>query len=108
MSRYEVLVTDEALNDMELIYSYIANVLMSPNNALNQYCRIADAILLLDTFPERNRVMESSKENKMSLRMLPVDNYTVFYCVRGNKVFITDVLYGACNFEEKLKGLKKV
>ena len=106
MSRYEVLVTDEALNDMELIYSYIANILMSPNNALNQYDRIANAILLLDTFPERNHIMQSPKENKMGLRMLPVDNYTVFYCVRGNKVFITDVLYGACSFEEKLKGLK--
>ena len=43
----------------------------------------------------------------MGLRMLPVDNYTVFYCVRGHQVFVTDVLYGACDFEEKLKGLKK-
>ena len=42
MNRYEVLVTNEALNDMEMIYSYIS-----------------------------------------------------------------DVLYGACDFEEKLKGLKK-
>lgn len=107
MRKYEVVVTDEALNDMEMIYAYIANILMSPSAASEQYDRIADAILLLDTFPKRNRIMESPKENKMGLRMLPIDNYTVFYCVRGHQVFVTDVLYGACDFEEKLKGLKK-
>lgn len=106
MSRYEVVITDSALNDMETIYSYIAEVLLSPDNAANQYDRIADAILLLDTFPERNRVMDSPREHKMGLRMLPIDNYTVFYCIKGDRVFVTDVLYGRCNYEEKLKGLE--
>lgn len=106
MSRYEVVITDSALNDMETIYSYIAEVLLSPDNAANQYDRIADAILLLDTFPERNRVMDSPREHKMGLRMLPIDNYTVFYCIKGDCVFVTDVLCGRCNYEEKLKGLE--
>jgi plasmid stabilization system protein ParE len=106
MSRYEVVITDSALNDMETIYSYIAEVLLSPDNAANQYDRIADAILLLDTFPERNRVMDSPREHKMGLRMLPIDNYTVFYCIKGDRVFVTDVLCGRCNYEEKLKGLE--
>ena len=107
MSSYEVMVTDEALNDMEMIYAYIANVLMSPSAASEQYDHIADAILLLDTFPERNHIMESPREKEMGLRMLPVDNYTVFYCVRGNQVFVTDVLYGACDIENKLTGFQE-
>lgn len=106
MSRYEVVITDSALHDMEKIYSYIAEVLLSPDNAANQYDRIADAILLLDTFPERNRIMDSAREHKMGLRMLPVDNYTVFCCVEGDCVFVTDVLYGRCDYEERLKGLE--
>ena len=105
MNQYKVVITASALDDMEKIYSYIADILMSPDNAANQYDRIADAILLLDTFPERNRVMDSPREHKIGLRMLPVDNYTVFYCIKGNYVFVTDVLYGACDYEGKLKGL---
>jgi len=49
--------------------------------------------------------MDSPREHKIGLRMLPVDNYTVFYCIKGNYVFVTDVLYGACDYEGKLKGL---
>lgn len=105
MSQYKVVITDSALDDMNKIYSYIADTLLSPDNAASQCDRIADAILLLDTFPERNRIMDSSREHKMGLRMLPVDNYMVFYCIKGSCVFVTDVLYGACDYEEKLKGL---
>ncbi|MBR5969061.1 MAG: type II toxin-antitoxin system RelE/ParE family toxin [Lachnospiraceae bacterium] len=105
MTKYEVLVTNEALADMDRIFDYIAEKLLSPENAAGQYDRIADAILTLDTFPERHRVMESSNEKANGLRMMPVDNYCVFYCIRDKRVFVTDVLYGACDYESKLKGL---
>jgi len=42
MNQYKVVITDSALDDMEKIYSYIADILMSPDNAANQYDRIAD------------------------------------------------------------------
>ena len=105
---YEVVITDEALSDMDRIYEYISETLLSPENAVAQYERIADAILLLDTFPERNRIMDSPKEHAMGLRMMLVDHYTVFYCIRNHQVIVTDVLYGACDFEEKLKGNSRI
>ena len=105
MTKYDVLVTNEALADMDQIFDYIAIELLSPENAAGQYDRIADAIMSLDTFPERNRVMESSREKANELRMMPVDNYCVFYCIRDKRVFVTDVLYGACDYESKLRGL---
>lgn len=43
MEKYEVNITDEALGDMEKIYEYIAFELLSPENAMGQYNRIADA-----------------------------------------------------------------
>ncbi len=32
-----------------------------------------------------------------------VDNYSVFYVVRGNRVIVTDVLYSASDIEQRLK-----
>ena len=44
MKRYTVQITNEALADMDQLYNHIAYVLQTPENAMNQYNRIADAI----------------------------------------------------------------
>ena len=53
MKSYEIETTDAAIADMEGIYEYIAFNLASPDTALNQYNRIAEAITSLCNFPER-------------------------------------------------------
>ena len=93
MEQYKVEITKEALQDMEDIYNYIALELLSPENAMGQYNRIADEILTLDTFPQRYRIMDSEPEKRMELRRMIVDNYSVFYTIRADKVIVTDVLY---------------
>ena len=62
MKHYTVEITNEALADMEQLYNHIAYVLQAPENAMDQYNRIADAILTLDTMAERIRIMESEPE----------------------------------------------
>lgn len=44
MKQYKVKITDKALSNMENLYNYIAFGLESPENAIKQYNRIADAI----------------------------------------------------------------
>ena len=105
MEKYKVEITGEALQDMEDIYNYIATELLSPENAMGQYNRIADEILTLDTFPERFRIMESEPEKSMELRRMFVDNYSVFYTIRVDKVIVTDVLYTASDIEARLRGV---
>ena len=105
MVKYKVEITREALRDMEDIYDYIAIDLLSPENAMGQYNRIANEILTLDTFPERFRIMESEPEKKMELRRMLVDNYSVFYTIRDDKVIVTDVLYTASDIEVRLRGM---
>ncbi len=105
MEIYKVEITREALQDMEDIYNYIATDLLSPESAMGQYNRIADEILTLDTFPERFRIMESEPEKRMELRRMLVDNYSVFYMIRGDKVIVTDVLYTASDIEARLRGV---
>ena len=104
MVQYKVEITKEALQDMEDIYNYIAIELLSPENAMGQYNRIADEILKLDTCPERFRIMDSEPENRMELRRMLVDNYSVFYTIRDDRVIVTDVLYTASDIEARLRG----
>lgn len=60
MKQYEVLISDKASEDMEAIYNYIADKLLVPATAAKQYDRIADAILSLETMPERIKVQIAS------------------------------------------------
>jgi len=103
MERYAVHVTDMALSDMEEIYRYIAEKLLSPENALGQYNRIADEILSLDTFPKRYHMVDFEPERSAGMRRMLVDNYSVFYVIRGNQVIVTAVLYSASDIERRLK-----
>lgn len=104
MEQYNVEITREALQDMEAIYNHIAIELLSPENAMGQYNRIANEILTLDTFPERFRIMDSEQEKRMELRRMLVDNYSVFYTIRDDRVIVTDVLYTASDIEARLRG----
>ena len=58
---------------------------------MKQYNRIADEILTLDTFPERFRIMDSEPEKRMELRRMLVDNYSVFYTIRDERVIVTSL-----------------
>lgn len=87
------------------MYNYIALELLSPENAMGQYNRIADEILTLDTFPQRYWIMDSELEKQMELRRMIVDNYSVFYTIRADKVIVTDVLYTASDIEVRLRGV---
>ena len=102
MQKYVVKITDEALSDMEQIYEYIACELLSPENAMGQYNRIAEAILTLDSFPERHALFELEPEHSWGMRKMVIDNFLVCYMVDPGVVTVTDVLYGASNVHARL------
>lgn len=104
MIQYTIVITDEALADMEQLYHYIAFNLLSPENAIGQYNRIAEAILKLGMLPERFSIMDSEPEHSKEIRRMLVDKYSVFYVIQGEKVTVTDVLYSASDIDKRLKG----
>ena len=103
MEVYSVNISDVALADMESIYNYIAKTLLAPENALRQYNRIANAILSLDTVPERYPFFDLELEHSWRMRKMVVDNYIVCYIVDPGIVTVTDVLYSAANVHSWLK-----
>ena len=76
---YEVEVSKQADSDLRGIFEYIAFELQSPENASGQLDRLEEQILNLDTMPERYRKYENEPWKSRGLRVLPVDNYVIFY-----------------------------
>ena len=102
MEKYIVDITDEALADMEALYEYIAIKLQTPENAMGQYNRLADAILTLESFPDRFGLFECEPEQSMGIHKMIVDNYIVCYVIDPGVVTVTDVLYGASDLHKRL------
>ena len=102
MKQYKVQITDKALVDLEEIYTYIAEQLQAPANAMGQYNRISEIIEGLNVFPERVKIMESEPEHTIGLRQLPIDNFFVFYVIEDNRVIVTRVLYSASDINSRL------
>lgn len=103
MDKYVIEITDEALADMDRIYNYIANILLVPENALEQYNRIAEAILTLESLPERYPIFDVEPEHSWKMRRMVVDHYLVCYMVDPGKVTVTDILFGASNVRVRLQ-----
>ena len=103
MKSYAVQITEEALSDMEALYSYIALRLKAPENAMKQYNRIADAIVSLKQFPDRFAYVELEPEYSMGIHRMLVDHFVVFYVIDNDTVIVTDVLYGASDTQYRWK-----
>ena len=97
MNKYRVIIADRADQDLRGIFEYIAFELLSPDNAAGQLDRIEAAIEKLDTFPERHRHYEDEHLNSRNLRVLPVDNYVVFYIPDIEEMTTSDYTYVSMN-----------
>jgi plasmid stabilization system protein ParE len=56
--KYEVIYTDDALQDLEGIYDYISQVLREPSIAEKQTTRIMNSADTLDTMPFSHRLCD--------------------------------------------------
>lgn len=73
---------------MRNIFEYIAFQLMSITNADKQITRIEKAIYKLDQMPERFKKYEEEPWHSLGMRVMPVDNYIVFYIPNIDKKVI--------------------
>lgn len=101
---YDVKNAGQARCDMKQIYEYIADTLMEPEIAEKQYSRIEEAVYSLETMPERFRRYEKEPWRSRNLRVMPVDNYSVFYIVDNVNQIVTviRIMYGRRNIEKEL------
>lgn len=101
---YDVTISEQALTDLTGIYKHIAEVLLEPIIAEKQYTRIENAIYSLDQMPERYRRYDIEPWKSRNLRVMPVNNYLVFYVVDNTNKYVTAIriMYGARDIEHEL------
>lgn len=102
---YEVITTAQAGSDLRGIYEYIAFELCSPENASGQLDRLEKHIMELENFPEKFRIYEKEPWHKRGLRVMPVDNYLVYYIFDKEAGIITviRVMYAGRNVDKQLR-----
>ena len=105
MINYEVIITEQADFDLKGIYEYIAFALMAPENAAGQLDRLEEGIMGLENFPERFRAYEKEPWRSRGLRIMPIDNYLVFYILNNeeNIVTVIRIMYAGRDVDMQLK-----
>ncbi len=106
---YEVRLTPEAKHDLWEIYRYIAVELRSEQSANGQLERLEENILKLDEMPERFRVYCREPWRSRNLRVMPVDNYLVFYIPNHQikTVTVLRVMYGGRDIDAQLGNISR-
>ena len=105
MSQWKIVYTEQAERDLRSIFEYIAFCLLEPETAKNQSRRIMDAVAKLNDMPLRYPLYETEPWFSKGLRVLPIDNYLVFYLPVQVKmtVAVIRLMYGGRNIEEQLR-----
>ena len=83
------MISKQAEYDMREVYHYIANVLLSPENAEKQINRLETAIMRLQQFPKRYKAYPEEPWRSREMRVTPVDNFLVFYISNDNDKIVT-------------------
>lgn len=101
---YNIILSDQADEDIRGIYEYIAFDLQSRQNAIGQINRLEKEILSLNQMPERFSRHQSEPWYSRNLRVMPVDHYLVFYIPDHNEqtVNILRVMYGGRDIRTQL------
>ena len=104
MTQYDVIYMEQAEYDLRGIFEYIAFTLLEPIIAKNQVNRIIDAVTGLNHMPERFPLYDKKPWRRKGLRIMPVDNYLVFYLPSKSKgiVAIIRIMYGGRDIEKHL------
>lgn len=92
MKKYRVNIKPTAENDLARRYSQIEKE--SPQNAVNWYLGLIDAIEKLDELAERCPIAPEDLDIQKGIRHLIVGDYRVLYVIEGNIVNVLHVRHG--------------
>ena len=91
--KYQVNLTEQAQNDLEHIFYYIAAD--SFNNAANFVLELEEKVYSLETFPKRHPLIRENEFFGTDYRHLIYKKYRIVYRIIDNSVFILRIIHGA-------------
>lgn len=102
---YEVTTTEQADADLRGVYEYIAFELLAPENAARQLDRLEEHIISLEQFPDKFRQYQKEPWYSRGMRVMPVDNYLVFYIPDKETRIVTviRVMFAGRDVDSQLK-----
>lgn len=92
MKKYRINIKPTAENDLAKRYQQIADE--SPQNALNGYLHIIEAIEKLDTLAKRCPIAPEDQDIQQGIRHLVIGDYRVLYCINSDTVDILHIRHG--------------
>ena len=95
LEKYKIIFEPRVVSDLKDIVKYIADTLKEPEIAERIYTSIKERIFSLETMPYRHKLVNDEPFHKIEIRILPVENYSVFYFVEEKTkiVHIFRILY---------------
>ncbi|MBE5792551.1 MAG: type II toxin-antitoxin system RelE/ParE family toxin [Clostridiales bacterium] len=104
MNKWNVIYTEQAVQDLRDIYEYIAFNLLEPETAAKQVQRIMADITKLEMLPMRHQLYQRSPWKERGLRVLQTDNFLSFYLPleQQNTVSVIRIMYGKRNVDAQL------
>ena len=102
--KYQIFYTNSAKQDLKSIYRYISESLVEPEIASKITNRIMKEIRSLNEMSQRHRLYESEPWHSRGLRILPVNNYLIFYIANEETTIVTviRIIYGGRDISKQL------
>jgi addiction module RelE/StbE family toxin len=98
--KYEVIITPSAQKDLTEIKSYFTNVLKTSSNSIFE--KFLEQVKILKVHPFTYKVHQDPLLKLVGYRIIPIDNYSMFYVIKSNIVQIHRVLYAKRNYLQLL------
>ena len=94
--KYSIRIYPTAENDLREIKDYFQNKLNTSH--INLFQKFYDAIDLLESNPFIHPLLDDTYLDKLGYRMIPIDNFLLFYVIENKEVQIHRFIYGKRNY----------
>lgn len=95
---YNIKLSPNAIEDLQGIKSYIENDLQNPIAARNTINKIISTYEDLSIFPESGIPVQKYVPFATDYRFVLANNYSIFYRIKNNTVFVIRILYSKRDF----------
>ena len=95
-TKYSVLIFPKAENDLKETKTYFEEILKTPSKTLFE--KFFNEIDNLEENPYRYPLLKDPHLNQLGYRIIPIDNFLVFFIVHEKEVQIHRFLYGRRNY----------
>lgn len=106
-SKYNYILTELALKDLDDILQYISEDLSNKQAAQNLGKKVFETIDTIREFPKSGMCVDNEFVTDKTVRKVQIDNYLLYYNVADsqNMLYVLRIVYAKRNLDEILKNI---